>query len=75
MKHGNNAYGSMSQNIEIAITKQSSPPHNIRCNKGGPPEQKTIKRGNFSHVVRPPPPPPVWERPCHKKNFKVYFVF
>ena len=37
--------------------------------KGRLQKQKTILRGNFSHVGRPPPAPPVWERPCQKYRF------
>ena len=40
-----------------------------KSSKGGPPEQKTIKRGNFSHVVRPPPHPPSMGTPMSQKKF------
>ena len=40
--------------------------------KGDTPEKKRLYVGIFPTLSDPPP---VWERPCHKKKFKVYFVF
>ena len=50
-------------------------PQKYHYPKGTPEKKKQLYVGIFPTLSDPPPTPPVWERPCHKKNFKVYFVF